>query len=271
LAGSFLDTTIVIATAEKSPIAISIAAEKHIAANPPAETPYYALRELLAGHLHLLCDTHNAILAAANPAEAIVALLRRSPAEGRKREARIAALALSLAKAFGENPSGGRDELKRETLQDLSLRINQIWRRAHRLKNVSLVQSLGCFNRGSLTFGPSGELRGPKDSFNCISEERCAAAAYLFDNKSLLHKLITALHPKNLTPEVAAKNENRQRRKALKELAEKGPNEFHKGRCRALGDAYFAAMCPPGSDVLSTNIQDHLPLCVALGKRAIEP
>lgn len=271
MSGSFLDTTIVITTAEKSPANLATAAEQHISANQPAETPYYALRELLAGHIQLLCETYNIMLASTDPGEAFAALLKRSPAEGRKKEARIAALANALGKTYSDNPSGGRDDQKREILQDLSLRINRIWRRAHKLKSVTIVQPLGCFNEGSLTIGPSGEMRGPRNSFNCHTEERCAAAAYLYDDKVLLRKLIAALHPENLGPTAAAKNENKQRRKALKELEDQGPKSFSKLRCRALGDAYFAAMCPPGSNVITSNIQDHLPLCVALGKKAISP
>lgn len=270
MTGSFLDTTVVIHIADKVEPS-KTKGEAFVNANQPAESPYYALRELLAGHIQILCDSHNAILAAENPGEAMLALLRRSPAEGRKKEARLQALATSLNDTFATNPLGERGSQKREMLQALSLRINGLWRRAHKLTNVKLVQSLGCFNDGKIAYGAAGELRGPNDSFNCIKSERCAAAAYLYDNKSDLIKMIDALHPSKLDPLVAAKNENSQRRKALKELLEKGPKEFGKGRCRALGDAYFAAMCPPGSVVVTSNTVDHQPLCLALSKRVVEP
>lgn len=269
MAGSFLDTTVVVDIADNG--SGKAKAASYIAAHQPAEAPYYALRELLAGHVQNLCDAHNVIAAAENHAEALLALLRRSPAEGRKREAKLQAVATSLRSAFEANPSGDRSQLKRELLQSLALRVAGLWRRAHTLNTVGLVQFLDCFNDGKISYGPAGELRGPRDSFNCIKSERCAAAAYLYDNKSDLTKMIDALHPSNLDPSVAHKPENQQRRKALKELLSKGPKDFGKGRCRALGDAYFAAMCPPGSDVLTTNTQDHLPLCVALAKRAFPP
>jgi hypothetical protein len=271
MSGSFLDTTIVVDLSDKKSGASAVAAEIYITANQPAGVPYYALRELLAGHVHTLCDAHNVIKAAGNPAEALLALLNRSPAEGRKREGKISALASAMAQSFSQSPTGSRDELKAEILQSLAIRVNQIWRRAHKLNSVALVQPLGCFNQGSLTYGSAGELRGPGDSFNCLKSERCAAAEYLFDDKSALAKLIEALHPDNLDAQSAGKNENQKRRKALKELSNRGPKVFNKGRCRALGDAYFAVMCPPGSDVLTTNIQDHLPLCNALGKRTLKP
>jgi hypothetical protein len=270
LTGSFLDTTIVIHIADQGN-PDKAKGEKFVESNQPAESPYYALRELLDGHIHYLCDTHNAILAADNIAEALQALLNRSPAEGRKKGAKLQAFATALKSAFTYNPTGSRgDDQKREMLAALALRINSIWRSAHRLKNVNLVQHLGCFNEGKIAYGAAGELRGPGDSFSCIKSQRCSAAAYLYDNKSDLTKMIEALHPKNLGAAVAAKNENAKRRKALKELLDKGPKDFDKGRCRALGDAYFAAMCPASSVVVTSNTVDYMPLCVALSKKAVE-
>ena len=265
MTGSFLDTTVVIHIADDIEPE-KTKGEKYIRANQPAETPFYALRELLAGHLRILCDAHNALLAARNPPEAMLALLRISPAEGRKKGNKLYALADSMNKICMANPSGERQEMKREMLEALALRINRLWRKAHKLKSVNLVQSLGCFNDGKLSYGPTRELRGPGDSFTCIKAERCAAAAYIYDNKSVLATMIDSLHPSKLDPMIAGKNETQKRRRALKELESNGPAEFDKGRCRALGDAYFAAMCPAGSAVLTSNLEDYVPLCLALGK-----
>jgi len=270
LSGSFLDTTVIIHIADNVEPGRT-KGEDFIKSNQPAGVPYYALRELLVGYIQILCDSHNIILAAENAPEALLALSNRSPAEGRKKEAKIAAFATEFFNVFVSNPTGNRGDLKRELLQAFALRVNRLWRNAHRLKNVDLVQSLGCFNDGKITYGTAGELRGPNDSFNCIKSKRCAAAAYLYDSKSDLSKMIDALHPSKLDPSVATKNENQKRRKALKELLEKGPKDFDKGRCRALGDAYFAAMCPAGSVVVTSNTKDHIPLCVALNKKAVEP
>jgi hypothetical protein len=119
--------------------------------------------------------------------------------------------------------------------------------------------------------GKSGEIRGPGDSFNCSKEERCAAAAYLNDDPVALKNMIAALHPANLTKEAKDKRENSQRRKALKEIQTNGPSRFNKGLCRAIGDAYFAGMCPASSTLLSTNTSDFEPLCVALKKALAKP
>lgn len=269
MTGSFLDTTVVVHIADQQEPGRT-KGNAFVKANQPAESPYYALRELLDGHVHYLCDAHNAILAAENIAEALQALLNRSPAEGRKKGAKLQAFATALSGVFVDNPLGNRGDQKREMLEALALRINGLWRRAHKLKNTDLVQHLGCFNDGKITYGAAGELRGPDDSFGCIKSQRCSAAAYLYDNKSDLKKMIDALHPKNLEPAVANKNENQKRRKALKELIVKGPIKFNKSRCRALGDAYFAAMCPATSVVVTSNIEDFMPLCVALSKTAVK-
>lgn len=201
----------------------------------------------------------------------MLALLRRSPLEGRKKEAKLQALSVALSNAFSTNPNAARSQIKREVLQSLALQVTGLWRRAHKIRNVSIVQHLSCFNGGNITYGPSGELQGPKDSFNCLKTERCAAAAYLSDSKVNLRKMIDALHPNKLDSAIAGKNETKKRRRALKDLLNRGPAEFDKGKCRALGDAYFAAMCPLDSEVLTTNLSDHLPICEAVGKRAVAP
>ena len=201
----------------------------------------------------------------------MLALQRISPAEGRKRQSKLEVFATSMNAAFAANPSGNRKDIKREMLQDLALRANNLWRKAHKLKSVNIVQALGCFNDGKVTLDSDGVLRGPSNRFTCIKTERCAAAAYIYDNKSNLAKMISALHPSSLDSKIATKNETQQRRKALKELESNGPVKFAKGKCRALGDAYFAAMCPAGSVVLTSNLEDHVPLCLALGKEAKKP
>lgn len=270
MAGSFLDTTIVIKLAGVD-AKEATKSESYIRSNQPAEAPFYALRELLAGHLRILCDVHNALLAANNPPEATLGLLNLSPATGRTKESKLKVITETMQVIFKANPSGGRQDMKREMLQALAVRASTLWRNAHRLKAVNLVQSLGCFNDGKINYGPAKELRGPSDSFNCIAAERCAAAAYIYDNKSGLAMMINALHPSKLSPKIAAKNESKMRRKALKELQSDGPVKFSKSRCRALGDAYFAAMCPAGSAVLTSNLEDFEPLCLSLGKVAKNP
>ena len=268
--GSYLDTTIVVELAEESELA-QMWGKPYIAANQPAHVPYYALKELLAGRVRIICEAHNRLKAAENVAEALAGLANMPAIAGRKKDSAIQTLVNSLRNAYATNPTGGRDDLKREMLQDLAVTVSRLWMNARKPKGVTTVQPLACFNNGRLSFGPAGEIRGPSDSFNCLKTERCAAAAYIHDNPVNLSRLIAALHPDKLGASAAGKSENQQRRKALKELKSTGPTKFDKGRCRALGDAYFAAMCPITSAVLTTNSSDHLPLCAALGKVVASP
>ena len=270
MTASFLDTTVIVNVAEDIEPAKSRAVAA-IAKYQPAASPYYALRELLAGRVRILCETHNKLRASPNVAEALVALLSVSPAEGRKREARLQVLANSLKTLFAADPRGSRDSLITEAIDDIALQTARLWSRARKLKSVANVQPLACFNEGPLVIGTSGEIRGPGDSFNCSKDERCAAAAYLNDDPVALTNMITALHPANLSKEAKDKRENSQRRKALKELQTNGPVKFNKSLCRAIGDAYFAGMCPASSTLLSTNTNDFEPLCKALKKVLAKP
>lgn len=268
--GSFLDTTVVISIAEDiEPSKTNC--NNFISSNQPSEIPYYAIQELLAGRIRVYCETHNVVLASTNAGEALSALTARNPIEGRKRVARLQILAEMMEKIFRTNPAGSRDSMKRELLQEIALKAANVWRKAKLIRSSTFVQPLGCLNEGKLTRGAANELRGPKDSFNCLKNERCAAAAYIYDDKIALDKLIDALHPDNLPPELATKTETQSRKKALKMLARDGANKFNKNYCRALGDAYFAALCPAGRDVVTTNVVDFEPLCRALGKKVSTP
>ncbi len=267
MSGAFLDTTVLISLAEPNhPGAVS--AQALVNKYQPSQAPYYAIHELLSGRLRLLCDCHNAMIGANNPAEAAIAFLKRSPAEGRKREARVKIILEVLAEMYTAIPGGSRDQMKQESMNALSLKIAQLWLAAKSHRKVDLVQPLACFVDGDLTTGSFGEIRAP-GNFNCDASQKCAAARSLYQDKLSLQKMIDALHPKLLSAAAQQKNENIKRRKALKELLDDGPEKFHKGRCRAIGDAYFAAMAPPGSAVATSNPDDFEPLCNSLGKTIV--
>lgn len=270
MSGSFLDTTVVVEIAQESSVGKTWAAP-YVSANVPAEAPSYALRELLAGKISTICDAHNKVQAAENLMEAVLAFTRLPPIAGRKKDGAIQAIAQALKPSFEPGSTKSADEIKRETLGALALEARDLWHRARNLKGVAVVQALSCFDPGNLVRGDAKELRGPNDSWGCLKAERCAAAGYLFDKTVELKQMIDALHPTVLDAAAAGKQENVSRRRALRELQTDGPKEFNKGRCRALGDAYFAAMCPAGSSVITTNGADHAPLCNALKKNIVTP
>jgi hypothetical protein len=270
VSGSFLDTTVLMNLSQSAEPARSDS-QSFVNANQPSEVAFYASRELLTGPVRYICDAHNALLAAQDHGEAIVALGQRLIAARRWRDTAIQIIAQNLHDILDSRGAQSAADLKREGLQAISIKATQLWRRANSPKNVTRVQPLGCFNGGDISYGPGGELQGPNDSFNCASAERCAAAGWIHDDQGALSKLIDALRPSKLDAKAKVKNENTQRRKALKELKRLGPKDFSKRRCRALGDAYFAVMCPSGSVIATTNIIDFQPLCSALGKLARQP
>ena len=242
------------------------------AASGPALLADYALRELLAGLVRQICTAHNRVLASDNPASAIQEILQGAGFATRTVVGQANAVAQAMAQAMSTNEPFTAEGIRREVLQALMLEANSLWRKANRSGFLQGTQALSCFPGGSLSLDPAtGALLGPENSFNCLRSERCAAAQYLFEKQDEVKKLVAALHPDVLGPELAAKRENQSRRSALKDLIAKGPKGFSKKGCRALGDAYFAVMAPPGHVVLTTNLVDHTPLCQALGKQAQLP
>lgn len=267
----FLDTTIVVDVACKREPSTSWA-NKFATANGPVECPEYALRELLAGVVQQLCDAHNRVKAAQNPAEAICAVLQSGGFHARTSMSKAAEIANALSVSFAANSEISPENAKREVAQALRLKANGMWRSGKKIPFAVAVQPLACFKNGSLHDDPvTGALMGPGGSFTCKRTERCSAALYMNEKQIDLKKLIDALHPDNLDAKLSAKQENSSRRAALKELLARGPKDFHKGKCRALGDAYFVLMSPPGAAVMSTNSSDHAPLCNSLGKTLISP
>lgn len=153
----------------------------------PSALPQYALHELLAGLVRYLCDAHNILLSAENIGEALLAL-GRNPFQGRKGATKQEALAEVLSQVLSNDPSAPRSTVSDDALDALALKTAGLWSRAKAHKRLDYVQALGCFDDGDLTFGEANELRGPNDSFNCLAKERCAAAAYMHEDKATLER-----------------------------------------------------------------------------------
>lgn len=227
-----------------------------------------------AGVLHILCAAHNRVRQEKDTGRAIASVLNLPPISGRAREGQLRALAKSLSEALsypGVSTEPMALEVRRKMCQQLSLQIVRQWKRARSLPATSLVQPLGCFGASDLTLDGEGLLEGPGRRFGCRPEMRCAAAGYLSDKPEALEKIVAFLRPGKEGDPVRDKPEMVRARAALKELINTGPVKFNKRYCRALGDSYFAVMCPPGSHVITTNTVDHQPLCAVLGKQAINP
>ena len=237
----------------------------------PREVPEYALREYLSGRIQIICSAHNALLSAESVQEAVLAISKVGGFAARKNFGKITELMSALNALWTQNQALTPEEAKREILQDLKLQAAKRWARAKRPDPLGYVQHLTCLNgKGLALDSTSGAIRGPNDSFTCDPAERCAAALYMYGKTAELGKVCDALHPNKLDAAAAAKQENSGRRKTLKSLIADGPDKFNKGRCRGLGDAYFAVMCPAGSDVLTSNTVDHAILCNAVGLKAVK-
>jgi hypothetical protein len=196
VSGSFLDTTVLVGLSEFTEPTRSNS-QQFVDSHQPSEAGYYASRELLAGPVQYICDAHNVLLGAQNHTEAMLAI---------------------------SGKAGTPADYKREALQAIMIKGQQLWYRANTLKNVRRVQQLACFNSGDISIGEGGELRGPNNSFNCLATERCAAAGYLSEAEAALTKLIEALRPAKLDKGARGKGENVSRRKALKQIKALGPS-----------------------------------------------
>jgi hypothetical protein len=268
--GCFLDTTVLVnlCDSEKPDYPST---EAFVQGHQPAEVPDYAAREVLAGLVHNCCILYNTLRACRTHGEALLAILKMPPVAGRKRELALKELAARVEKIFTADEVGSSEDHKREHLQDIAIRIQTLWDGAKSPRNVTRIQPLHCFNGGELERGSAGEFRGPNDTFDCLAmNKNCAAAAYLCDDATMLSKMITALDAVGGQLGDSEKRETKSRRRILRDLKLKGPG-LTKPQCRALGDAYFAAMCPEGSLIATTNLNDFEPLCNALGRQVRKP
>jgi hypothetical protein len=249
---------------------IAKAALAHTKANPPVEIADYAYRELLVGRVKLLCDAHNKLIAADNVVEVAISFVVRG-SFGRTGLAQARQILEPLKDMFDEKSKINPVDAKREIQEELMVIATKLWRAAAKFPLARRVQPLPCFNSGSLSLDNNGLLRGPNDSFNCLGGTTCGAAQWMYSDRSSLKKMITALDSPSLPHRLKNKDETKGRRSALKILESRGPSYINKRQCRQLGDAYFAAMCPPGSHVLTTNVEDFVPLCDAIKKDVKTP
>lgn len=149
MSGCFVDTTVLVDVVEEREPGAT-AAQQFAKANAPAQLPQYALREFLAGRIGLLCDVHNRMLAADNVGEALVALLKMPPVQGRTLNSKQLELATTLTKVLSPNKLQTAEDNKREILLDLQLRIARYWRRARKISVFKTVQPLACVNLGEV-------------------------------------------------------------------------------------------------------------------------
>jgi len=267
--GCYLDSTILVDFAQDAQPRTK-AALVHTKANPPVKIAEYAYRELLVGRVGSLCDAHNALIASSNLVEVALAFSIRGTF-ARTPQAQAHEILSRLKKMFDKKKSINPALAKREVQEELMMLATKMWKKATKFPGAERVQPLSCFNDGRITRDKHGLLLGPNNSFNCAIGATCAAAHYMYADRRGLRKMIAALDSPKLPGHLKTKGETQSRRKALDLLERRGPTKITKSGCRQLGDAYFAAMCPPGHHVVTTNADDFQPLCGALSKDVRTP
>jgi hypothetical protein len=223
------------------------------------------------GRVGLLCDAHNALVASTNLVEVAYAFSVRG-SFARTPQTQAQEILKRLKEMFDKKKSIDPALAKRDIQEEeLMMVATKMWKKSTKFPAADRVQPLSCFNGGRITIDKHGLLQGPNNSFNCATGATCAAAQYMYGDRPALRKMIAALDSPRLPEHLKNKGETKSRRNALELLERRGPAKITKSACRKLGDAYFAAMCPPGYHVLTSNTEDFEPLCSALSKQVAKP
>ena len=147
----------------------------------------------------------------------------------------------------------------RLTLASLIVRS---WLKRRRVATKT-IQDLECYTEAQPKVGRDGyfDLKPQK----CQQDRECCLADALKTRPDLLRAL------RNAIPESSKREEDRNRRKVLKQLVNTPTLRLTEEKCRWLGDAVFAFFCPDDAIVLTTNVKDHKPLAEAIGKAVDRP
>jgi len=144
-------------------------------------------------------------------------------------------------------------------LLHLKRMIVQSWRQRRTL-TTAVLQELSCYPERAPRFQVGGLVE--RDRLGCDHGAECCLAVELRNRRPDLEKILETLQ--KLPP----KPENLRRTRILKEfLKRKGRFVLKDKECRGLGDIIFAVFCPDDAVIVTTNIQDFVPLASALGKK----
>ncbi|MEI6262989.1 MAG: hypothetical protein WCR46_24235 [Deltaproteobacteria bacterium] len=232
--------------------------------------PVYAIKEFKAGPLGNFVWFHNKFISTGSYEKAIDALQRMSRTPKRyttstalqalkEASGSIAKQTLGdLLKKYGETATHDKvlyDEF-RLTLKSL---ISVAWKKRRKI-TTEVISPLSCYRevapyekRGLIEIKPT----------SCDPENGCSMSSALRSKPEELRKMREAIID-------SEKLENIKRAKLLRQLY-RTTNVLQDKECRNLGDAVFVFLAPSDAEILTTNIRDHEPLAMALGKKAISP
>lgn len=266
----FLDTTVVTDALLKD-AAIRRTTRRALEKFGEIEVPMYAIKEFKAGPLKNFAWMYNNLLQRQSWTHALNALQRMSRTPRRYTTAtaiealRAAADAIGrktpadLLARYGNKPMDW--VLAEEFRLHIKARIRRAWGQRQSLGKS--VLPLSCYNEVAPTENDRGmlECRPTK----CDREPTCCLAGRLAEQRTALEKMRDAIAREPKRPELTRRSET------IRKLIVRPNRGIDDGACRDLGDAVFAFFAPKDATVLTTNLKDHKPLAVALGKTVMTP
>lgn len=246
-----------------------------------ALVPHYAIKEFRCGPFMNFVYAHNVLVEAGTVSGARERIRRLPPIRQYLKRTAEEALAEAESDFYRRKPAGMQRrwrELAAESGRDVtgdSLMAGQFRRFLRRRIDRAWAQSceherhaigrLACFQNDRVKDHPDGTLtpRSHKCVADCVLSVRDGG---VFEGRDAeIRVLIGVVEAQE------AKEENRKRVSALRVLVDQPQEVLSNDACRGLGDAVFALLCPPGGTILTTNLKDHEPLALALGKTARRP
>jgi len=236
---------------------------------PYTELSQYAIKEFKAGALNYWVYVHNKIVELGSLPKAIDAIRRnyRKPAlVGSSLEAislvgsgmRVNLKSLVVEYGSAADLKGVEADLYRSAIHR---RIRGAWRTRNRVAKSSVGQ-LDCYQEAAPFLDRHGRI--DLEPRTCTGK-RCAVASGMAAEPKKILALVAEIDSQPTS------NENKRRRKALRQLSRTPKRAVDESTCRSLGDAVFAFYAPDDTVILTTNLRDHVPLARALGKRAVSP
>ena len=228
--------------------------------------PVYSIKEFKAGPLDNFAYLHDKLVLTKSyrdTLEAISSLPRGSYKQSTALEANTTAATLTKNQPSQptENSTVDKDMADRYRLA-LAKIIITTWDKRRKVTD-EVTDELECYTEASPRIGREGlfDLE-PK---RCDGNRECCLSEKLKAAPDTLKALRDAI------PATSQRAEDKNRRKALREIIRKPNEPLDRDACRALGDAIFAFFCPKNAVILTTNIRDHKPLAEAIGKNAETP
>jgi hypothetical protein len=231
--------------------------------------PVYSIKEWKNGPLDHYAYVHDKFVQTKSLADTLDAINALSPYFAPyKRNTSFEALAAAarLSGNSGRADSSMNAELDRELADRFRLALASLivrsWRKRRQV-TTKTVHDLECYTDAQPKIDRDGyvDLRPQK----CDRDRECCLAGRLKANTDALRAI------RNAIPKSSPREEDRKRRQVLKQLINSPKLPLTEEQCRWLGDAVFAFFCPDDAIVLTTNIKDHRPIAVAIGKNAESP